>query len=580
MANPDQFTNKDRAQLLETEMMREELHDLQKPRKVGQKIGLGVIHKDLETLNKTITGSTPKAGRLELPSNFSMGGQKLDPKNKDEAALLAKVLAQNPELAAEFAPQAEPETVSPNQNPGTDRTDRLTRIGAAIGQRKQVQGRAESASNTNVFNRFVEQTKNRENLLADATEEQNRIFNQLEDTLIDLRDANKDDSEKLRKTLAELSGQLEATPNTGSKTAIGQQINLAREGSRGPNIGTALQALAGGKIGTAGKMLGQFASGKFNQWIENNRSPKMMGFIDRNFRTGSDRESELTGLIKALRSGQSSASPAWRKVLGSSTMSTAALANRGVAAEAGQPSISIENIDTLNVKAKNVNVEGGESSGMFDLPNPASPVRNSKSSAAPTKSTGKGGARARDAKGRFSKVTPKGTFGGKALKFGGRALGTLGLGWTAYSAFDENRQRGTGTAAAIAGGTAAGALGGAAAGASIGAFGGPLGALAGGLIGGALGAWGGQETSEGIADLLQPSPDIIPVPKNQGGLIMKDSNTNASLKSGSAAPIVVVPPAQPVNIANNNQSILLPKGNIRPTEHAFDRYVNRSTSYI
>lgn len=79
---------------------------------------------------------------------------------------------------------------------------------------------AGAKSSAQIFEEFVNQTKKREELLKDATEEQKTIFNELEDTLKKLQTANHADSIGLRRSIEALNRRLAGTPNTAAKTRM------------------------------------------------------------------------------------------------------------------------------------------------------------------------------------------------------------------------------------------------------------------------------------------------------------------------------------------------------------------------
>ena len=79
---------------------------------------------------------------------------------------------------------------------------------------------AGSKSSAQIFEEFVAQTRKREELLKDATEEQKAIFKELEDTLKKQQSASHTDSQALRKSIEGLNRRLAATPNTAAKSRM------------------------------------------------------------------------------------------------------------------------------------------------------------------------------------------------------------------------------------------------------------------------------------------------------------------------------------------------------------------------
>jgi chromosome segregation ATPase len=135
-----------------------------------------------------------------------------------------------------------------------ERTAILKKIGEVIGEKTALErggARNETltARNQATFEKFVQTTQEREKLLADADDKQREIFQELEDTLLKLREAGSEDSEKLRKELDKLSGELKATKKTAAQSNIGSRLEnaqrMASGGDRGAQgtFGDALAAL-------------------------------------------------------------------------------------------------------------------------------------------------------------------------------------------------------------------------------------------------------------------------------------------------------------------------------------------------
>ena len=625
------------------EGMNQQLDDIQKPRKVGVKVGLGVIHEDLTKLEKTIKGDAPKAGRSELP-RVSLGKQSLDPNDPKNAKLIEMINAQMGAAEA-AAPEAEtPAPTAEKQAVGgesdKERTARLQKIGGVIqekigAERGGTLNTSQTATNSKVFETFIAQTKQREELLKTASDDQKEIFSKLEETLVKLREANKDESDKLRQTLGELSGQLKETENSPAKEKIGRVLSTAQEQAQPVTKMGIFNTLRGkeqqlkpgfvkegdqirntetgkfasgkeateGKVAASAKMMGNFLINKLENHIENKYGEKITG--QRAASKEGPKSSELGAILKALQGMKPG------KTKGPNRSSTEReireLNMPGAKAAVAASSTGLGNItaEVLNVKAGTVNIDGGkgknkdseeeESGGILDMlgfgkskPAVAGARTTSKAAGAKTAAPvkGKAAVRTRDAKGRFTKAPVAGASKlGTAAKVGGKALGALGVGLAGYNAYDENKDRGTAAAAGIAGTTMGGALGGAAAGAAIGTMIFPgVGTVAGGLIGGALGAFGGQAAGEAGADALgatKPSA-VTAVPKIQGQTIAAQTATNRELTKADNKPIVIPVPAAaaPAAAQGNNQSMMLPRGDMRPTENAYDRYVNRGTSFV
>jgi hypothetical protein len=71
------------------------------------------------------------------------------------------------------------------------------------------------------------------------------------------------------------------------------------------------------------------------------------------------------------------------------------------------------------------------------------------------------------------------------------------------------------------------------------------------------------------------------VPKTQGQTIAVQTATNKELTKTDNKPIVIpVPaPAAPA-VQSGGPTMMLPRGNMRPTESAYDKYVNRGTNFV
>jgi outer membrane lipoprotein SlyB len=84
--------------------------------------------------------------------------------------------------------------------------------------------------NQRIYDEFVQQVQRQQDLLLDATKEQTDIFKKLEVTLLQLKNANREDSLRLRKSLDALVQQLDATPDTAAKQKIANLIPLQQSG--------------------------------------------------------------------------------------------------------------------------------------------------------------------------------------------------------------------------------------------------------------------------------------------------------------------------------------------------------------
>lgn len=224
-----------------------------------------------------------------------------------------------------------------------ERTAILKKIGEVIGEKTALErggARNETltARNQATFEKFVQTTQEREKLLADADDKQREIFQELEDTLLKLREAGSEDSEKLRKELDKLSGELKATKKTAAQSNIGSRLEnaqrMASGGDRGAQgtFGDALAALLGkkevlkpgysfdatlrgsqyrgpqgvvrpeearaGRARGAASILGNLAAGGYERYLESKRSTRVQSFFN-NFRT-----TESLSRVNALQGQQ------------------------------------------------------------------------------------------------------------------------------------------------------------------------------------------------------------------------------------------------------------------------------------
>lgn len=230
-----------------------------------------------------------------------------------------------------------------NQVTDEERTAILKKIGEVIGEKTALErggARNETltARNQATFEKFVQTTQEREKLLADADDKQREIFQELEDTLLKLREAGSEDSEKLRKELDKLSGQLKETKATAARSNIGSRLEnaqrMAGTGERGAQgtFGDALAVLMGkkevlkpgysfdatlrgsqyrgpqgvvrpeearaGRARGAASILGNLALGGYERYLESKRSTRVQSFFN-NFRT-----TESISRVNALQGQQ------------------------------------------------------------------------------------------------------------------------------------------------------------------------------------------------------------------------------------------------------------------------------------
>lgn len=138
-----------------------------------------------------------------------------------------------------------------------------------------------------------------------------------------------------------------------------------------------------------------------------------------------------------------------------------------------------------------------------------------------------------------------------AVKWGGRALGALGVGLDVY---DRKKQGQSNSKVAVGvGGGLAGAYAGAAAGAALGAFGGPAAPVTvplGALIGGGLGYFGGSATGDFVYDKVtgekKPASEAKPGDKKPGNVAaVAAPRQNLMAREGVVSPVAVKTMSQP-----------------------------------
>ena len=574
--------------------------DIQSPRKVGNKIGFNTLHEDLtklkETLTKTATGTEPKPERTPLTT---------------------------------IIPPSPPKEPGPTAN--EERTQRLQKIGNVVQEKVSTErggslNLSQTKINTTVFDKFVAQSKQRDDLLKNASEEQMKIFQELEDTLVELRGAGSKDSEKLRNTLAELEGRLKETKDTDAKGKIGYEISTARKNADPNNLGNVFRALMGkdsllkkgyeregnnirntetgqfaskaeasrGRFASAAGMLGQFIGRKAEEGVEGQRSEKFQGFLDRNFRSSrAEKAAILGGQLQGLKGFTPRSSSERVKYPSISASTTAA----GSAPSVAPPS-SAQNI---TITAENVNVNGKEKRKMEVEPDEEQSsgggiLDNAKS----LWNKGKGlfgrGAATAAGTGEAAAGTGATSAGGGLLSgVGGKLLGggALALGGTALQyGGDKLKEHGyeqTGKAVGVAG-TAAKYAG---IGAMIGTVVPGVGNVVGGAVGGVIGAgkgvydqyFAGDPNKETITQSVGSKEDIAAGKAAAQGVASKTglnasslSMQNDAAKSTKSTPIIM-PPA-PAPQSNTTHSTVLPRGNLRPQESALERYTHRGSHFI
>lgn len=627
MATPDQ------KQLESQNKATQELSDIQKPRKVGTKVGLGVIHEDLQKVEKalTTTGKQPKQDREQLP--VTMGRYKLDPKNAKDAELLAKIEAADREQnqPAEQTPTAETTAESETET-DAERTERLTRIGQTIqgkieAERGGTLNTTQTAVNNKVFENFIEQTRQREDLLKDATAEQLEIFQRLEDTLIELREANSEDSEKLRRQIAELGGELSETADTKAKTKMQALVGQSQQLAKPPTVTGSLGQMVRGNFRAGGAGLLDALAFKNEAAIERRMAsaPPGTGWAPWRREDKRTEAGALTGILRQLKGDRPAPDrkPSWQEKVRAGAFPATALTNDIKPAAAVMPStVSIENIDTLNVSAKKVNLSGeladamaaGDSNTFIDLPDRGGPRTRG---ASPSGSPKPGAAKAKPSSSWWSKSKNFARGAWEGTKNVGSKIGAAraltGIGAMLYSAdvgagSDVVPEAGSKEAADLeafrtkqmaeinAAKPAVQPKSKIAVSEKSESVSGTLKGVTGEQIQShpnfkkyyeqAIKEGADKQTAYEDAadqvkvDMVKAQQQTTAAPKTQGETVKQQTTVNQDLKKSDNKPIVVpVPTPAPASAAQNGSSVQLPRGNMRPTESAYDRYVNRTSKF-
>lgn len=590
-----------------------------------------------------------------------------------------------------------------------ERVSKLSSIGATLGEKAELYQKGAGkevtvAKNAETFERFVAETRKKDELLKDATDDQIKLFERLEDTLIMLRDSDAKNSVELRKELAKIAGELETTGDTAAKSKIGGVLenthNRARTGARGDagTLGDAWSALTGkqkvlkegyefdprmgenavrrtkdnelgkagrlaqkgevvsmGRIAGAAKIAGNFFRGKVEDYNAKNASNLGSDFLDRTFggnRLEEDR-ARLTAKADALtqsRSSQASTTP------------------RPVPAGRGQPmampAARAPGGGAMNITATVVNLRGpikmpasgsswnagnaGALSGRDWPPKPtvtattpapvaaaAKPEEDSGFSLPDLNIMGRGksilsraGSGIMSA-GRGILSTGKNLLGkvpGGMLKGGIAALGGAALSYGGDKLKEAGYEK-TGAAADIAGQAASWGGTGAMLGSVVPGVGTAIGAGVGAVAGGAYGLYknwgslfGGKKSENGNTAAMPASPmvsaparnstpTVTPVVNNERqvtaapnqlnnvsvqGSVMAErdvkqqhlqkvaslSSSNAAAKEASSKPVIIQQPApaQAPAPAPAPQTFM-PRGQVRSSESAMERYANRNSHF-
>lgn len=365
--------------------------------------------------------------------------------------------------------------------------------------------------NKKVFEEFIRQTEKREQLLLDATEEQNDIFKELESTIQKLKDANKQDSKALRQALDKLSKKLEKTPETKARQNIQKLIpaqkevkakeqtkyfsnvqNIFKGGLAGPSPGAPLP------VTPANYSLYEDAGLlRSNEDVEDQMQQQNQG------------GGLLSGLLESLPAiiAGGLGLTALKRLLPGGAKAATTLASKAVPAAAkGIFQKMGSKIGTSGI--------GKIGKGIFDI-------------------------------GRsIATKTPW-----------GMAANALYSGYTGYQEYKESGDIGRALSGAT--GTFLGGM------------------LPGGVIAKTVGALGGEAIGKGAYDVI-----TTPALQNtQAEDIQTESQMNEDLNKPVMAPNIVVTPPQSEPMMQQQNTLIAPRGDTRPTESALSQYMKRESFY-
>jgi hypothetical protein len=351
------------------------------------------VKEGLKSLNRTPDGGAPRADRPPLP----------------------KLVSDNTRMRGDIVDVEAREVADTSNNTEAERTQKLQKIGSVIDQKTDLQlggskNQSVSGRNNEVFTKFIAETKHRDDILKDASDEQRDIFRKLEDTMIKLKEAGSEDSKELKSQLAKLGTQLGNTEDTGAKgkltNIVGNAQTRAATGSRGDTgtLGDAVAALRGkktvlkegysydqsgagsqirddkgkfasakvagkGRLAGAASILGNFIGEKTENFVESQRSPGFQRFKEGMFGTSDETpegkskapqaKSNRDNQIDALQEQQDELTGNKPKKKGANL----SVIEGGKGAAAIKGGTDKMEVQTLNVTAKVVNVSGGGGKG-------------------------------------------------------------------------------------------------------------------------------------------------------------------------------------------------------------------------
>lgn len=175
--------------------------DLTSPRQKTNKVGLGTLHKDLQDIRQELQGDASLNTNPVNPLVNLVPPKKQQDANQTNPGLLEQLKAS----AIMGIKEA---------------------LGVTTAAEDDVPGTTPATSNQRIYDEFIQQVKQQQDLLLDATKEQTDIFKKLEDTVEKLKSANHEDSKKLLASIDKLARQLKDTPDTKAKSNIEKMMPL------------------------------------------------------------------------------------------------------------------------------------------------------------------------------------------------------------------------------------------------------------------------------------------------------------------------------------------------------------------
>jgi hypothetical protein len=175
--------------------------DLTSPRLKSNKVGLGTLHKDLQDIRQELQGD---ASLNTNPVNplVSLVPPKKQQDNEQNTPGLLNQLKASAIMGIKEA------------------------LGVTTAAEDDVPSTTPATSNQRIYDEFIQQVKQQQDLLLDATKEQTDIFKKLEDTVEKLKSASHEDSKKLLAGIDKLAKQLKGTPDTKAKSNIEKMMPL------------------------------------------------------------------------------------------------------------------------------------------------------------------------------------------------------------------------------------------------------------------------------------------------------------------------------------------------------------------